>query len=78
MACTVEDMLVVVLLLRQPDRLQSLRRIFFRLLRPAGQFPPIQKIDPRGCVAGGRTILLDMSRSVVVFSKSLSIENSAS
>jgi hypothetical protein len=51
MAYTVEDMLVVVLLLRQPDPLQSLRRIFFQLLRPVGRFPPIQEFDSRGCVA---------------------------
>ena len=62
MAYSVEDMLVVVLLLRQPDRLQSIRRKFFHLLRPVGQFPPIQEFDPRGCVSGSRTILLDMSR----------------
>jgi hypothetical protein len=62
MAYSVEDMLVVVLLLRQPDRLQSVRRKLFHLLRPVGQFPPIQEFDPRGCVSGSRTILLDMSR----------------
>jgi hypothetical protein len=54
--------LVVVLLLHQPDLLQSLRRIFFHLLRPVGRFPSIQEFDPRGCVGGSRTILLDMSR----------------
>jgi hypothetical protein len=62
MAYSVQDMLVVVLLLHLPGLLQSLRRIYFHLLRPIGEFPPFQEFDSRGCVAGSRTILLDMSR----------------
>jgi len=62
MAYTVEDMLAVALLLRQPSLQKSLRRMYFHLLRPVGRFPPIRGFNSRGCVECSRTILLDLSR----------------